>query len=325
MKLFNHLFVIDPLEKLNKKLDSSLRMAFSLSRRGHNIYIATPKDISWSMDAGVARLKAQQLKFNKDNFEINETLPECEKLLSEFDAIYMRKDPPFDMDYITCTWLLETAEGTSRIYNSPSALRSYNEKLLGLSVSEYCNTGLVSTSSEELEKFIIDKCNGDAIIKPLDLFGGKGIERLNLEELGHEELRSKLKEHTEKGLKYRLVQPFQVKIFEGELRVFTFMGEIIAVSKKVPAQGNYLANTSAGATVEDVDLKPELKKNIQQLSTKLIDKGVFMVGYDIIGDLVSEINITSPRLLAKNVDDFENFDRIAELVENDLLNFTSMN
>ena len=88
------------------------------------------------------------------------------------------------------------------------------------------------------------------------MFGGKGIERLNLEELGHEELRSKLKEHTEKGLKYRLVQPFQTKIFEGELRVFTFMGEIIAVSKKVPAQGNYLANTSAGATVEDVDLKP---------------------------------------------------------------------
>ena len=90
------------------------------------------------------------------------------------------------------------------------------------------------------------------------------------------------------------------------------MGEIIAVSKKVPAKG-YLANTSAGATVEDVDLKPELKKNIQQLSTKLIDKGVYMVGYDIIGDLVSEINITSPRLAAKNVDDFENFDRIAEL------------
>ena len=81
------------------------------------------------MDAGVARLKAQQLKFNKDNFEINETLPECEKLLSEFDAIYMRKDPPFDMDYITCTWLLETAEklqeSTTPLLHSGATMKNY--------------------------------------------------------------------------------------------------------------------------------------------------------------------------------------------------------
>ena len=321
MNSFSHLFVIDPLEKLNKKLDSSIRMAFSLSRRGHNIYIATPKDISWSMDAGVARLKAQALDFNKGNFSSLKAAAPVDMLLSDFDAIYMRKDPPFDMDYITCTWLLDTASKTSRIYNSPAALRSFNEKLLGFYYPEYCNPGLVSTKPEELLTFILESCKGDAIIKPLDLFGGKGIERLNVNDIGLDRVKALLEEHTENGLTYRLVQPFQTKIFEGELRVFTFMGEIIATSNKVPAKGNYLANTSAGATVEDYDLTGKLKENIISLSKKLIEKGVYMVGYDVIGDLVSEINITSPRLLARNVNDFEQFDHIAQLIEQDLKKF----
>ena len=108
------------------------------------------------------------------------------------------------------------------------------------------------------------------------------------------------------------------KIFEGEIRTFTFMGEIITSCIKVPAEGNYLANTSAGAVVKDYQLTGELKQKIESLSKQLLGKGIYMVGYDIIGDLVSEINITSPRLLAANVDDMSHFEKISELIEDDL-------
>ena len=318
MNSLNHLFVIDPLEKLNKKLDSSLRLAFSLSKRGHNIYIATPKDIYWNMDEGVASLKTQKLEFSENNLDTLSAKASEVRKLSDFQAIYMRKDPPFDMDYIACTWLLDTAGVNTRIYNNPSALRSFNEKLLGFHYPEFCNKGLVSAKVEELLNYIVHECNGDAIIKPLDLFGGRGIERINVNELGLDSVKTLLEDHTSKGETYRLVQPFMKEIFDGEIRTFTFMGEIITSSIKVPAKGSYLANTSAGAEVKDYNLPKDLAVKITELSKKLLDKGIYMVGYDIIGDLVSEINITSPRLLAANIDDMEHFDRISDLIEKDL-------
>src|SRR4051794_21181159 len=123
-----HLFVIDPLPSLNLKLDSSLRMMAALARRGHEIFVCEPRQVAWLKAAGAAHASVQSLRFRGAATEFTAASP-GRRQLTDFAAIHMRKDPPFDMEYIATTWLLESAQTAAKIYNAPAALRGLNEKL----------------------------------------------------------------------------------------------------------------------------------------------------------------------------------------------------
>lgn len=316
---FKHLFVMDSPENLNMKLDSSLRMAQALLKRGHRCAITTPSELSWySNNKEKVRASACWLSLT------DEPTPRIEEKTlveaTDFHAIHMRKDPPFDSHYISCTWILSYLEKSAKIYNAPRSLRSLNEKLSIYDFPQYSRAALLSAETDTIAEFIRENCEGDAIVKPLDLYGGRGVERINTSEIDPTKLKQIIRQHTKNATEQRLFQPFDKAIFEGEVRAFTAAGETISWSLKVPADGEYLANTRSGAVVQPYKPTSEEISMVQEISQDLLKRGIFLVGYDLIGGYVSEINITSPRLLVEEGRDVNPlYARVAELIEMDLV------
>jgi glutathione synthase len=315
----NHLFVMDPLESLNLKLDSSLRLMYELTLMGHKTYACEPRGLSWHSERDSAHANSKLVSFGVNATQIeageNETL-----LLSSFSSIHMRKDPPYDMDYITTTWLLDSVENRSRVYNHPNALRALNEKLAIFLFKGVTKPGLVTASSSEILEFIKKDAGGDGIIKPLTLFGGRGVERINLNgpDFDDESALKFIRAATENDTSARLIQAFDPAIFEGEVRAFTAFGQPIAWCLKRPAEGEYLANTRVGAVLEPYTPTPDELARVSAVAESLMREGVPFIGFDVIGEYISEINITSPRLLTPPGDDSNYYKKIAKLVNDDL-------
>jgi glutathione synthase len=322
--IHSHLFVIDPLESLNVTLDSSLRIMFELAALGNHICVCEPRQLLWTTDAGALAV-TRELGFGRDATEFKvgseKVIP-----LEDFSAIHMRKDPPYDLDYVATTWLLDPAAHVTKIYNHPEALRRYNEKLAIFRFPKDIRPAMVSSDPKVLFDFIVTRCHGDAVIKPLTLFGGRGVLRLQLEDasaskgafMSQQVLLQVLQNETENGQHLRLVQPFDKAIFDGEVRVFTAFGEPIAWCLKKPAKGQFLANTRAGAELVDYKPSSEEEARVRRIATELLRDGVAFVGFDLIGGFVSEINLTSPRLLQAPGKLDNPYRRIAELVVKDI-------
>lgn len=310
-----HLFVIDPLANLNVALDSSLRMMFALAKLGHEIFITEANTISWGSNS-LPKAKCQSLHFEGQP-DKPIAAPIASMGLETFAAIHMRKDPPFDMEYIACTWFFDAVRPAVRIYNDPTALRAINEKVSILNFPQHIRPALVSSDPIEILNFIKTKANGDAILKPLDLYGGRGIRRLTLGPNERESLQV-LSDETSSGRHSRMVQAFDTAVFAGEVRAFTAFGEPIAWCLKKPAEGNFLANTRMGATLHPYNPNAAEIERIRQVAGQLCQHGVALVGFDLIGGWISEINITSPRLLVASGSDSPLYDRIAQLMDADL-------
>ena len=321
MTATRHLFVIDPLEKLNLKLDSSLRMANALLQSGHECFSCEINSfqIGYFNNELSSTVQARPIKdtewgkFGADNFGEQESYS-----LSHFDAVHMRKDPPFDMNYVATTWFLDEAAKSARVYNHPEALRKWNEKLIILRYPEYIDPVLVSSNHRDIMHFIKSLENQDAIVKPLDLFGGRGVYRLNLNmepsfEAASRKVFDDCQDHS-----IRLVQPFNHRISEGEVRVFCAGGKVIATCLKKPQPDSFLANTRAGASLEDYTLSPDEHYMVTEVSKDLMQEGIFFTGFDLIGGKISEINITSPRLLVAGEPDRPYYERIVAMIEQDL-------
>lgn len=307
---------MDPLEKLNLKLDSSLRLARALTERGHECWVTTVHDLALDHSQKQTYMPYCRAKKLISSDLDNIRFGEHSKLgLEGFNFIYMRTDPPYDIRYVSSTWILSRAEELGvKVMNSPSVLRDLNEKLAIFEYPDYCDQGLVTSDKEEVYKFIIDRCDGVGIIKPLTLFGGRGVEKLDLGDLEKNLALEQIKGFTEGQL--RLVQPFNSKIYEGEVRVFSCCGEPVSWCIKKPAQGEYLANTSRGAVLEEYVPSAEERLMIETVSQDLMKRGVYLAGYDVIGGQISEINITSPRLLlAPDQDTRPFYDKLVNLIE----------
>ena len=314
-----HLFIMDPLEKLNFKLDSSLQMVCELLKLGHQCYFSMVQDLSWDSRYSSPGVSASLLKM--PNFNVEEVAVENPSLvqLRDFNAIHMRKEPPFDLTYITATWLLDEVANDVKIFNDPNSLRSFNEKLGILQFKESIEPAFVSSRAHEMLAFIKQACHGDAIIKPLDLYGGKGIFRLNLRDMDDKTALVRLKEASSDGALWRMVQPFKHQVFEGEVRAFTLGGEILSWCLKKPLQDSFLANTGAGATIHPYKPSQNLIEHIEKIAQNLYQRGVAITAFDIIGETVSEINITSPRLLKPQSDQTNYYHKMARWFEKQCL------
>ena len=304
-----HLFVIDPIERLNLSWDTSIKMAFALAELGHVIYFCTGRELSRSLHPSGVFASARRATFKQKPSEL--TLADPERLsLDSMSAVHMRREPPFDLDYIGTLWMLDAVSAHVPVFNAPKALLEINEKLAILDFPLFTKPAMVSSNVGELLEFTKAKCSSNIVIKPLGLYGGRGIEHIE----GTRGLEEKLHMATMNGKEARLIQEFNPAISGGEVRAFTVAGKPVAWCLKIPKKGDFLANTRAGSTLETYRPTSRDMDIATGVAETLLKKGVMFAGIDIIGGWLSEVNITCPALLNPDRASLKGFDGIAKSV-----------
>ena len=281
--------VMDPIEAINPKKDSSLAMMLAAQKRGWQLYYMQQQDLL--VRDGKLHVRAQTVTVSDDPKNWF-TLSEPQQIpAKELDVILMRKDPPFDMQYIHSTYLLELAEAEGvLVVNKPQTLRDANEKLFTAWFPQCCPPTLVSRDMGQLREFYDEY--GDIIIKPLEGMGGASIFRLKQ---GDPNVSVALETLTQQGGQYIMAQRFIPEITAGDKRILLVDGEPMPYAlARIPAKGETRGNLAAGGRGEGVPLSERDRWICKQVGPTLKQKGLLFVGLDVIGDYLTEINVTSP-------------------------------
>ncbi len=298
-----HLFLIDSPENLVISKDSSLLWALSLKERGEYVRLLFRENLTIS--TLYAELEVCDFFgsigngtiFFIENFALDGPPGERIRLGPEC-IIYMRLDPPIDLEYLEALWKLEFLRSRFkvRVSNHPVALAGMNEKLLAFALAKRPLPSYIGPPGRERDRFIKDliaKGVKDFIAKPLDLFQGRGVRRFSSKEY----LAGKIE--SEGGLIY---QPFYQDIFQGEVRALFFQGEFRGAILKRPAPGGFLTNIAQGGSYEAIDLKtddPKIFQECEVVAQSLLEDGIDLIAFDVMGDALSEANITCPGLLVE--------------------------
>lgn len=283
------LVVMDPIENVNLKKDSTMAMLWAASRRGHELGYALQHDLY--IDQGKAFGLISPLKVFEDYQHYYELGDKQKQSLADYDVILMRKDPPFDMNFVYTTYILEQAEREGAwIINKPQSLRDCNEKLFATQFPELQVPTLVTSQQSLIREFI--KEHGDVIVKPLDGMGGMGIFRLYQDGVN---IGSTLEMLTEMGTCPIMAQRYIPEIVEGDKRILMVNGEPIQYClARIPQNGEVRGNLAAGGLGEARPLTENDKMIAAKVGPFLREKGLVFVGLDVIGNYVTEINVTSP-------------------------------
>jgi len=281
--------VMDPISQVKVAKDSSMAMMLEAQKRGYEIYYMELKDLY--LDQGVCRANVQKVKVFDDNEHWYELAPAQDIELSDLDVVLMRKDPPFDTEFIYATYMLERAEvAGTLIVNKPQSLRDCNEKLFTAWFSDLTPRTLVTRSSDKIREF--HQSQKDVIIKPLDGMGGASIFRIKANDANVGVIIETLTNH---GQQYAMVQEYMPEIVDGDKRILIVNGEPMPYClARIPAQGETRGNLAAGGSGVARPLSPSDKLIAQTIGPELKKRGLYFVGLDVIGDKVTEINVTSP-------------------------------
>ncbi|HLB56033.1 MAG TPA: glutathione synthase [Coxiellaceae bacterium] len=282
-------FLMDPISQINIKKDTTFAMLLSSQERNWNNKIILPENI-WLQD-GIAWARVQSVKVFDDAKHFYE-LGEFEELpLVDLDVLLMRKDPPVDMEYIYLTYLLEQAESQGLlVLNKPSSLRDANEKLFTSWFPQCCPKTLVTSQSDLILDFVDSVEN--AIIKPLNAMGGFSIFRLSANDPNHHVI---IEIVTQRGTKKVMVQQFIPDIANGDKRILLIDGEAVPYAlARVPARDDFRGNLASGAEGVVRELTDRDRWICEQVGPVLKKRGLLFVGIDVIGDYLTEINVTSP-------------------------------
>jgi len=288
------LFVIDPLEGLSAYKDTSVAMMRALARRGHRISVALMGDLYLARATVCARSQEIRLLEGADLHQAgwwSEAATACEQPLSAFDAVLMRKDPPFDMEYLYATHLFDHAAAQgARVFNSGAAIRNHPEKLAIAEFPEFTAATLVSRDMARLRAFHAE--HGDIVVKPLDGMGGSGVFRMCPQEYN---LGSILESLTQQGRSSIMAQRYLPEIAQGDKRVLIIAGEPIDYAlARIPLAGETRGNLAAGGRGVAQALSDNDRRIARTIGARLADRGLLLIGLDIIGSHVTEINVTSP-------------------------------
>ena len=304
--------VMDPIESINFKKDSTLAMMLEAQSRKHQLFYMTPDSLYINEKGAFAIAKTLKVKNDPTGwFDFKE---EKQIKLSELDVILMRQDPPFNSNYIYNTYVLESAEKEGvLVVNKPSSLRDCNEKVFATEFPECCTPFLVTSDPNLLKSFIED--HGDTVIKPLDGMGGSSIFRLRYSDPN---LNVILETITESFTTKVMIQTYIPEITDGDKRILLINGNPMdAAVARVPAEGELRGNLAAGASAVARSLTEKDLWICEQVGSKLKDLGLVLVGLDIIGDYLTEINVTSPTCFREyeSLCDIDVADRFIEEVE----------
>lgn len=283
------LFITDPLETFTVYKDSTYAMMVEAVGRGHTLFVCQPWHLS--MTGHAVEATVQPLELTGDDHHWYRAGEAALKPLTGFDAVLMRKDPPFDMEYVTSTWLLEVAERQGvRVFNKPQAIRDHSEKLAIAQFSQFTVPTLVTRDAGRIRRFHAEQ--GDIIIKPLDGMGGMGVFRIGpdgmnlgsvIETLGHN------------GARSLMAQQYIPAIRDGDKRILLIGGAPVPYAlARVPLAGEVRGNLAAGGTGRAQPLSERDAQIAQALAPVLWQRGLLLVGLDVIGDYLTEVNVTSP-------------------------------
>lgn len=281
--------VMDPIGSISPKKDSTFAMLLEGSARGHRMHYALPGSLGVSDGCAVAALAEISVReTSADWFTLGApTL----RPLAGMSAVLMRKDPPVDAEYIHDTQVLSLAATQGvRVVNDPQGLRDMNEKLFALSFPALCPPTRVSRSPAELRAFV--EAHGDCVLKPLDGMGGRSIFRARA---GEDNLNVILETLTRDGRELALAQTFLPAIAEGDKRILLVDGEPIPfVLARIPQGSDFRGNLAAGGRGEARPLSASDRRIAEAVGPELARRGMLFVGLDVIGDKLTEINVTSP-------------------------------
>ena len=281
--------VMDPIQHIKIAKDSSFAMMLAAQRRGWAIHYMNQHDLY--SDGGSTRAMTQTLTLEDDPARWFNVEARQDIALAELDAVLMRKDPPFDIEYITTTWLLDSAERAGTlVVNKPASLRDANEKLFITCFPQCCVPMLISSDAGRVRQFVSE--HEDVILKPLDSMGGHSIFRVQPD---NQNLSVILELMTNGGTKTVMAQRFIPEIEQGDKRILLIDGEPVPYAlARIPAAGETRGNLVAGATGVGVPLSERDRWICAEVAPALRDMGILFAGLDVIGDYLTEINITSP-------------------------------
>lgn len=284
------LFIADPLTHFKIHKDSTFAMMAEAARRGHRLWACETGDLAWTQANGtVAQVRPIRLLGETPNwFEAGDI---CERSLSSYSAILMRKDPPFDAAFLHATYLLELAEHDgARVFNRPRALRDFNEKLAIARFPEFTAPTLVTADMVRLRQF--HSAQGDIVVKPLDAMGGASVFRLRADDVN---VGAILETITAYGTQTVMAQRYLPEIVNGDKRILLIDGEPVPFClARIPAAGETRGNLAAGGTGVARPLTEHDWEIAHTLGPQLADDGLLLVGLDVIGDCLTEVNVTSP-------------------------------
>jgi len=286
----NILFVCDPVASFHIEKDSTFTMMREAQLRGHAVWVCGTDALFWQ-SGGLVSARIHQLKLTGHCVDWFTVTAEANRSLCSLDAIVMRKDPPFDNEYFYATHLLSQAEREgARVFNSPQALREHPEKLSLMEFAAFAPPTLVTRDAKAIREF--HALHHDIILKPLDGMGGMGIFRVKADGLN---LGSIIETLNHNGAVSVMVQTFLPEITQGDKRVLVIDGEAVPFALARIPQGNEVrGNLAAGGKGVAKPLSVRDRQIAEALGPVLAARGLLLVGLDIIGDCLTEINVTSP-------------------------------
>jgi glutathione synthase len=282
-------FILDPLPLLKAYKDTSISMMRALAARGHRIHALEQSDLFWR--DGLTAARTTPLELSADDHDWYRTGAPEERPLRDFAAVMMRKDPPFDMEYVYSTYLLEAAEEQgARVFNRPRAIRDHNEKMAIARFREFIAPTLVTRDMERLGAFIDE--HGDIVVKPLDGMGGASIFRV---QSGDPNRNVILETVSLYGSRTVMAQRYIPEIVDGDKRILLIAGEVAPYClARIPKPGETRGNLAAGGRGVARPLTPRDREIGEALAPILWREGLLVTGIDVIGPCLTEVNVTSP-------------------------------
>jgi glutathione synthase len=294
------LFILDPLPSLKTYKDTSFAMMVEAAKRGHEIHYAPQDGLMWKGTRVIGEhcrlhlLNAEKYLGNpalhdEDWYRLE--LPPRETPLTAFDAVLMRKDPPFDLEYVTSTWLLEIAEREgARVFNSPGAIRDHSEKLAIAQFPQFVVPTIATRLEGQLQRFIDEQA--DVVLKPLEGHGGASVFRVTDRDPNRNVIIETL---TANGTRSIMAQRYIPEIRDGDKRVLLIAGQAVPYAlARIPKPGESRGNLAAGGTGVARPLTARDREIAEAIGPLLWQRGLLLVGLDVIGDWLTEVNVTSP-------------------------------
>ncbi|QPH52648.1 glutathione synthase [Pontivivens ytuae] len=301
---------MDPLADVDIDADSTFRIMEEAQARGHELFVYTPNGLSWREGRVLAR--GHRVSLRRTHGDHYDAEPETEVDLADWDVVWLRQDPPFDMSYITTTHLLDFVHPGTLVVNDPTWVRNFPEKLLVLRFPDLTPPTLIARDLQTLREFRAE--HEDVILKPLYGNGGAGVFRLTPEDRNLASLHELFSGINREPL---IMQKFLPAVSKGDKRIILVDGEPVGAINRVPAAGETRSNMHVGGKAEKVELTPRDREICEAIGPTLRDHGQIFVGIDVIGDWLTEINVTSPT----GLQELERFDgtnvtaRIWEAIE----------
>ncbi len=282
-------FIADPLSSFKIYKDSTYAMMVEAARRGHDLYFMLQEGLMWKGGRVIGEISRLTLTGDKDPWY--KVAAPKETPLAEFGAVLMRKDPPFDAEYVASTWLLELAQKEgAKVFNHPRAVRDHNEKLAIAKYPRFTVPTMVTRLAGQLQEFI--DANGDVVLKPLDGMGGQSVFRVTAHDANRNVIIETLVQDGERSV---MAQRYIPEIRDGDKRILLIGGKAVPhCLARIPKAGETRGNLAAGGNGVARALTPRDREIAEALAPELARQGLLLVGLDVIGDYLTEINVTSP-------------------------------